>query len=79
MIQSDIVIIGGGLGGIMAAKTIVDIGGANVTLIDKARGQLVDRQPCCGDFLAWLPEEDSLDEWVNYYLEVGEGINYQVD
>lgn len=78
MIQSDIVIIGGGLGGIMAAKTIVDIGGANVTLIDKARAATSGPTAfAAGDFLAWLPEEDSLDEWVNYYLEVGEGINYQ--
>ncbi|MEL7566893.1 MAG: FAD-binding protein [Dehalobacterium sp.] len=73
--HTDVVIVGGGLGGMMAAKTAAEMG-VNVTLIDKAYAATSGPTAfAAGDFLAWLPEEDSLDEWVNYYLEVGEGLN----
>jgi len=59
----------------MAAKTAVEMG-VSVTLIDKARAATSGPTAfAAGDFLAWLREEDDLDEWVNYYLEVGEGLN----
>lgn len=77
MHSTDVLVIGGGLGGMMAAKTAVEMG-VRVTLIDKARAATSGPSAfAAGDFLTWLPEEDDLDEWVNYYLEVGEGINYK--
>lgn len=73
--HSDVVVVGGGLGGMMAAKTAIDMG-VSVTLIDKAHAATSGPTAfAAGDFLAWLPEEDDLEEWVNYYLEVGEGLN----
>lgn len=75
IIHTDVAVVGGGLGGMMAAKTAVEMG-VTVTLIDKARAATSGPTAfAAGDFLAWLPEEDNLDEWVNYYLEVGAGLN----
>ncbi len=59
----------------IAAKTAVE-DGKDVILIDKARAATSGPTAfAAGDFLCWIPEEDSLEEWVDYYLEIGEGIN----
>lgn len=75
--SADVVIVGGGLGGMMAAKTAAEKG-VSVALIDKARAATSGPTAfAAGDFLAWMPEEDSLEEWVNYYLEAGEELNHK--
>lgn len=75
MYATDVLVIGAGMGGMIAAKTAVE-NGLKVTIVDKARAATSGPTAfAAGDFLCWLPKEDSLDEWVDYYLEVGEGLN----
>ncbi|HHX50054.1 MAG TPA: FAD-binding protein, partial [Clostridia bacterium] len=75
ILTTDILIIGGGMGGMMAAKTAAEKG-QKVVLVDKARaGTSGPTAFAAGDFLCWIPGEDSLDEWADYYLDIGEGLN----
>ncbi|WP_028309288.1 FAD-dependent oxidoreductase [Desulfitibacter alkalitolerans] len=75
MYSTDVLVVGAGMGGMLAAKTAAEAG-QKVILVDKARaGTSGPTAFAAGDFLCWVPEEDSLQEWVNYYLEIGEGIN----
>lgn len=73
--SADVVVAGGGLSGIMAARTAARHG-ARVVLLDKARaGTSGPTAFAAGDILCWLPDEDSLPQWVDGYLEAGQGLN----
>lgn len=73
---ADIVIVGGGLGGFVAAREALKKG-VSVILVDKARaGSSGPTVFAAGDMLCWLPEEDDLERWIDYYLQVGEGLNF---
>lgn len=75
VIQSDVVVVGGGLAGMAAAWTAAR-SGARVVLLDKARaGTSGPTAFAAGDLLCWLPAEDDLQEWVEAYLEAGLGLN----
>lgn len=76
-INIDVIVVGGGLGGLNAARTAAEKG-ARVVLIDKARvGTSGPTAFAAGDILCWFPEEEALDDWVNAYINAGEGINYE--
>ena len=73
--RADVVVVGGGLAGMMAAWTAAR-SGARVILADKARaGTSGPTAFAAGDILCWVPSEDNLQEWVDAYLEYGLGLN----
>jgi len=54
----------------LAAKTAAETG-QKVIIIDKARvGTSGPTAFTAGNFFCWIPDEDSLDEWVDYYMEI---------
>lgn len=75
VIETDVVVAGGGLAGVCAARRAAEAG-ARVVLIDKSRaGTSGPTAFAAGDILCWFPDEDQLDKWVQAYLGAGEGLN----
>jgi len=78
LIEADVVVVGGGLAGVSAARQAAE-DGARVALVDKARaGTSGPTAFAAGDILCWIPGLDSLEDWVQAYLEAGEGLNSRV-
>jgi len=75
LIDTDVVVVGGGLAGINAARRAAEMG-SRVVLLDKARaGTSGPTAFSAGDILCWIPGQDSMGDWVHAYLEAGEGLN----
>ncbi len=75
VIKADVAVVGGGLAGINAARRAAELG-ARVVLLDKARaGTSGPSAFSSGDILCWVPGQDSLGDWVQAYLDAGEGLN----
>ncbi len=76
-VESDVLIIGGGLAGASAGVRLHDLGVERVCLVDKAR---VSRSGCstfaAGVITAWFPE-DNIDDWVRETVERGQDMNDQ--
>lgn len=75
VLETDVVVVGGGLAGVCAARRAAELG-ARVVLVDKARaGTSGPTAFAAGDILCWFPAEDELEKWVQAYLDAGEGLN----
>ncbi|MCL6610643.1 MAG: FAD-binding protein [Peptococcaceae bacterium] len=75
VIETDVVVVGGGLAGVSAARQAAE-SGVRVVLLDKARaGTSGTAAFSAGEMLCWIPGRDSLEDWVQAYLEAGEGLN----
>lgn len=75
VIETDVVVVGGGLAGMSAARRAAELG-ARVVLLDKARaGTSGPTAFAAGDILCWIPGQDSMGDWVQAFLEAGEGLN----
>jgi len=75
LIETDVAVVGGGLAGLSAAGRAAGLG-ARVTLLDKARaGSSGLTAFSAGGILCWVPGQDSLGDWVQSFLEAGEGLN----
>ena len=76
-VESNVLIIGGGLAGASAGVRLRDLGVERVCLVDKAR---VSRSGCstfaAGVITAWFPE-DNIDDWVRETVERGQDMNDQ--
>lgn len=75
IIEADVAVVGGGLSGFCAARQAAGLG-ARVVLLDKARaGASGPSAFSPGEMICWLPGEDSLGDWIQAYLDAGEGLN----
>ena len=76
-VESDVLIIGGGLAGASAGVRLRDLGVERVCLVDKAS---VSRSGCstfaAGVITAWFPE-DNIDDWVRETAERGQYMSNQ--
>ncbi|MBI4318439.1 MAG: FAD-binding protein, partial [Chloroflexi bacterium] len=80
VVQSDVLVIGGGLAGCLAAieasRVLGD--GAKVTVVDKSRIGRSGQSPfAAGIFTVFDPDEDDMDVWLNEMIVWGEYINDQ--
>ncbi|MBI4319464.1 MAG: FAD-binding protein [Chloroflexi bacterium] len=80
LIESDVLVVGGGLGGALAAIAASQVlgSGETITIVDKG---MISRSGqssfAAGIFTAFDAERDDLDQWMSEIVEWGEYINDQ--
>src|SRR5487761_2350158 len=77
-LETDILVVGGGIAGCYAALRAKRAGAGRVMLVDKAvPGKSGTSTFAAGVIAIFFPKKDRLEQWMSQLVELGDGLNDQ--